>query len=476
MRFLLPVLQLRTILNEPTLGEMEDSLDDLSHNLTEAFEETIKRIQGLPTSRSRLGMEVLMYLTHAARTVTMDELRDLLSVRPGHTRADVKYRPTEKMIMDCCQGLTTVDATTGHVSPCHYSVKEYLLTNDQQLFPRAEAILAVKCLRYTLLENFRTGPWANEKAIQSYTCDHAFLPYAAQFWGSHVKLSEDDDEVQAALGDFFASTRAMATANQIRRHSTGYRYEYWAPQECLGYTALHHVCREGLTSIVRRLLDAGTLDVNVTTKSGATPIIHAASNGHVEIVQLLMQRGADPYLCNWYGNALHCAVEGGRAAVVRELVVGWGMNVRGEAISGCEYLYCTMARDSAEVFEMLVDLGVEIGTGATRECIRPGHTADSAELDAFLVACNRGCGKIVKLMIRRGWIDVNARSAGGRTALHWAAHSHNRAMVEQLVEAGADINARDEKGVSALDLIRPLYRSLGMEFVSRSTPGKDASG
>ncbi len=410
-----------------------------------------------------------MYVAHASRTVTVQELRDALSVHPGHSRANIKYRPTEKMILECCQGLIAVDSATAAVRPCHYSVKEYLLANDHTLFPRAEAILATKCLRYLLLDNFSTGPWAEKETIPSYKRDHAFLSYAAIFWGGHAKLAEDDALLQDALRDFFASTRAMATANQVRQHTVGYRPEYWATAECLSLPALHHACREGLTATVGRLLASGTFDVNVATAHGATPVIQAAANGHVDIVRMLMHRGADPRVRNWYGNALDCAIEGGRAAVVRELVVSWGMELE----TPIRLLYRAMARDSDEAFEALVDLGVDINAAASEPCLRiialkppcPGHRADRAGLHVFLAACSAGCRKIVKLMVDRGWVDVNARYDGGWTALHWAAQNGSRTIVERLVEVGADVHAKDDDGVSALELIEPLYRSLGRKLL-----------
>lgn len=46
--------------------------------------------------------------------------------------------------------------------------------------------------------------------------------------------------------------------------------------------------------------------------------------------------------------------------------------------------------------------------------------------------------------------DCNARDADGATALMLAAHSGNLDMVRALIEAGADANARDERGWGAL--------------------------
>ena len=38
----------------------------------------------------------------------------------------------------------------------------------------------------------------------------------------------------------------------------------------------------------------------------------------------------------------------------------------------------------------------------------------------------------------------------GRTALHWASRDGHERMVQMLLDAGADVNAGSEKGVSAL--------------------------
>ncbi|MGH9883261.1 MAG: ankyrin repeat domain-containing protein, partial [Pyrinomonadaceae bacterium] len=64
-------------------------------------------------------------------------------------------------------------------------------------------------------------------------------------------------------------------------------------------------------------------DVNAATSNGMTPLMCAAQNGHVEIVSLLVDRGADVYLARNDGaTALTLAALHGRHDVVRALVSG----------------------------------------------------------------------------------------------------------------------------------------------------------
>jgi hypothetical protein len=62
-RFLLAVLQTRTILNEPTAEEMEEALEKMPEGLSDAFEQTLLRISKQQDGRKNLGMNTLMVRT-----------------------------------------------------------------------------------------------------------------------------------------------------------------------------------------------------------------------------------------------------------------------------------------------------------------------------------------------------------------------------------------------------------------------------
>lgn len=337
---------------------MEDALGSLSRNLPEAFEETVARIRRLPENRSRLGMSILMWISHAKRTVTASELSHALSVKPCQAVMRPKHCPSPKMMVDCCQGLVTIDPEDMIIRLAHYSIQEYLVEQSDKLFPGAEARIATTCLTYLLFDTFRKGPCLEEDEIYLRIESNPFLSYTSTYWGEHVKASETDEHVQPLIDALFDSP-STASAVQIQQFVRQYRELYWNHEECYSHTPLHIASDFGLKNTLRKLLDLEFYSVDRGTKMGTTPLIKAASTGHVSIVRMLLEKGADPHLENWYGNALHCAAEAGHSNTISELV-RYGMNP-----GRCPYysripINCTLDNDNAAAFETLVLLGARI--------------------------------------------------------------------------------------------------------------------
>uniref|UniRef100_A0A3Q4BHV7 Uncharacterized protein n=1 Tax=Mola mola TaxID=94237 RepID=A0A3Q4BHV7_MOLML len=60
-----------------------------------------------------------------------------------------------------------------------------------------------------------------------------------------------------------------------------------------GYTGLHHAAKLGNLEIVNMLLETGQVDVNAQDSGGWTPIIWAAEHKHIQVIKVLLNRGAD---------------------------------------------------------------------------------------------------------------------------------------------------------------------------------------
>ncbi|KAJ3478881.1 hypothetical protein NLG97_g8460 [Lecanicillium saksenae] len=431
--FLLPVLQLRTVLNEPTIGEMEDKLEQLSDTLSDAFAETFARIQRQPGSRSRLAVSALMHLAHAKRLFKAVELSDILALKPESKLLNPKYRPTAKMILDCCQGLAMLDEQAGQIRLAHYAIKEYLVSNSELLFPQFEVKLAFDCLNYMMLDDFGAGPLYTKGAIKERLAAYPFLGYVAANWGRYLKPIEMNPEVWNKLLSFYTTLPATATATQVKYFLKGYHRGYYCVEECISTTPLHHAALNCLEHSIRGLLEY--FDINRPTVMGTTPVIKAASNGHRDIVKLLLEKGADPRIRNWYGDALQCAAEAGKCETIR-ILVEWGMDPNGEDNCGRPPISCALDRDSPKAVELLVDLGANLRLDE-----------DEQYGNAFLLACHLNRQKTVDMMLRRGWVHLqSARQDITMLALCTAPAP----MVRHLVDAGADVNAVDGSGRTAL--------------------------
>ncbi|KFY15118.1 hypothetical protein V492_02220 [Pseudogymnoascus sp. VKM F-4246] len=431
--FLLPILQLRTILNEPTAGDMEDSLTSLSHSLSGAFEETITRIQSLPERRKILGMRTLMWICHAKRPMKVTDLSDAVSVKLDQTTMSTKHCPSAKMMIECCQGLVTIDPESTIIRFAHYTIQEYLIEHTSTLFPRAEANLAETCLTYLLFDTFKQGPCLDRDAIKLRIISSTFLTYAGRYWGVHVKGSEVDQVVQRLTFTFLGCHAAAASANQIMQYDKGYRQEYWDPEECYSTTSLHAASHFGLENTLRKLLDEDTLPIDAKTKMGSTPLIKAASRGHASLVRMLLQKGANKYLTNLYGTALHCAAEAGYSNTINELVH------HGMSVNVCEQydripITCTLDNDHAAAFETFVGLGADI------------NVCDESGLTVFHKVAKGGCINIMDLILQRRWANIESESEHGLRAIHYAVIRGNTVVLANLLKAGADVNAPDSFG------------------------------
>lgn len=437
-RFLLPALQIQAIVTEPTTGEMEDALEAMPNDLHQAFYQTLGRIQSQPDGRKRLGMKILLWLSHAQGSLTVAELSEAMAVKLGNTSLSPRRRPSQNMMIECCLGLVTVDRESASIRLVHYALQEFFRDQREEIFPSGEDQVAETCMTYLFFDEFVHGCCEDEAAIECLMKDFPFLRYASSYWGHHVRLSHCYKIYELALRVLHSPPR-RALSIQIHHFSQGYRTEYWEPDEANSHNAFHCACAFGLQTAVCNILDSENADIDAATAIGTTALIRAASSGHVDLVKLLISRGADPMKANWYGTALHCAAEAGQCESIR-LLLDSGMNIDLRDTFGRTPLHCASDQRHVLAMELLLDMGAD------------PNARDNAGVMLIHDAAQVGDERIMRRLLRDVRVDISATTNRESTVLHCAATGGYANVVRMLLDVGVEIDARDDGGHTALHL------------------------
>jgi uncharacterized protein len=253
-----------------------------------------------------------------------------------------------------------------------------------------------------------------------------------------------------------------------------------------GFTPFFFAVREGQRGVALRLVQAG-VDVNEIMKpagsknshdkQSSTALILAIENGHFELAAALLNAGADPNVRPAGYTALHAITwvrkplrgdgnpppigSGNMSSrdIVRQLTShGADMNARLEhgakergrftTTGSSPFLLAARASDVA-LMNLLLELGADPKLTNADNCtpllaaagvgaLENGEETAGTEDEAI---------ETVKMLLDDG-ADVNAVDDNGETAMHGAAYQSRSQLVQLLAERGADINIWNRKNTS----------------------------
>ena len=162
-------------------------------DLDNVYDQTLRRIKEQKGDRSRLGMEVLMWVSHAERPLRIDELCHALSAEIGTTDLNPENIRSQDTVLRSCFGLAVVDKETSTIRLIHYTLQEYL--SRPGALPDAHRTLSQTCLTYLNYDRVRRLPAANVSNL----AEMPFLEYSSLNWGMHAKMELSDHSKILAL-------------------------------------------------------------------------------------------------------------------------------------------------------------------------------------------------------------------------------------------------------------------------------------
>jgi ankyrin repeat protein/L-ascorbate metabolism protein UlaG (beta-lactamase superfamily) len=203
-----------------------------------------------------------------------------------------------------------------------------------------------------------------------------------------------------------------------------------------GMTALNIAAFNGNTEIVNELLERGA-DLSIGDIDGSQPIHCAAINGSIEVVELLRKKGASINDKDDNGATPLSFATGRRHIDLLRYLIENGADLNARDIDGMTALFLASTQ---EIAELLVGNGANINI-QSRSRITPLHSA-----------VWRGWTEVVRFLLKKG-ADPNKQNDAGLAPLHWANGDNCIQIARLLIENGARVDIQSHNNTTPLHMI-----------------------
>lgn len=239
-----------------------------------------------------------------------------------------------------------------------------------------------------------------------------------------------------------------------------------------GETPIQYAVLQGNAAVVQALLDGGVPVDAADNPQKWTPLMLASRFGNEPLVQLLLNRGANPHLVDYEdATPLLRAALNNHPKIVRQLLEkGADPNFQSKAVQRWTPLMAAAHSEALAVAQILLNAGAD------------PNRKGAQNSTALLIACLKGNKDLVTLLVdKKADIHVH-ESVRGNTPLFIAMSKNAVDVALFLLKKGADPNAMDQTGFTAtmlaaqsgLDtiLVRLLEKGANPNAQTLSTKGR----
>ncbi|KAI0272290.1 ankyrin repeat-containing domain protein [Gloeopeniophorella convolvens] len=455
------------ILCEAPMSKIRSTLRSLPTTLYTTYESTLERIS---EEKWEDAHRLFQCLSFSTRPLFVEELAEVLAVSIDEEvptyHNDWRSNDPESVVLSTCSGsfIQVVDEEDLQrrriVQFAHFSVKEFL-TSDQlatsqskisrfHVLPESSHIVLAKACLGILLQSNAAVSTSTQLRLETY---------ATHSWDTHARFEDVSTSLLKAMKLLFDPSKPHFEA-WARRRVEGTRLRYNGKGNPLYFAAS---C--GLLPIVEHILASGSYDINARGGYHATALFAALMEGRsLAVIRSLLDGGADVNIKGnlGEGTALQVAVSRGNRDIV-QLLLDHGANIHAPSLRSGSTLQDAVSDGNRDIVQLLLDRGADVNElrgsygSALERAVSNGnldvvqvlldHGADANvngstyKGGALQKAVSNGNLDIVRLLLNHG-ADVNIKGGVyGDDVLREAASKGNRDIVQLLLDHGADVNA-----------------------------------
>ncbi|KAL9008772.1 MAG: hypothetical protein Q9173_006135, partial [Seirophora scorigena] len=456
-RFLIAVLHMDSLAKEDNLRDLKEAVHRLPEDLDKTYDEALDRINRQDSRRLARANQVLK----------------LIKLRQAATEAERNATSfvSEALISTCC-GLVVVEEESQTVRLVHYTTEEYFERKQQHLrSPEAHQYFCGQLITYLGFNNIPGRVLEDEIAEEemadkelaelrerilsdilgklfSEKKDPDLVIYGAENWGYHARQAfarlesrprDKSRDLEQQIDLYLRKAQNIYFANRILCYIEWRQRpfcEELSSRYSEGAISLHTAATHGVYPLVENYLNNGA-DVNAADTEGRTALHNASRHGYLDIVQLLLDHGAAIDIQDRFGgNALLQAVYGIRLPVTR-LLLRNGLDPCSSTTALMSDIYSSFELAARLGYQPMLELLVEFET----------HPVAMSRLlgGALIEAAKHGQESVMPV------VDVNQQFHHlGRPLIHAVILLGNSEALARLLEKGADVDALDAKGNTAL--------------------------
>ena len=450
-----------------TPRDLEHILTNLPDELEKLYQRIVTRLKAENLTFIAEARRMFTWATFALRPLTVEEFRDAIAI-PVSTSNDLKVdREKERLsrmedvrlrLANNCGDLLQIKPkhswssraqANDTVQLLHRTVREFFLDPDKAAHPfnmeesQGSCDIALVCIRYLKMsmETPVVKPvpeWSDnnyDDFVKHMSC-WPLLPYVIRFLPRHLELTETHlSRAENFVAGFVDHIERDAGHPALRLLETWLKNlgfpdrHYPDNQEAVMFRArcLDIAASSGNLNVTMIVLDAESLENHTEESSFGRTLYMTSLRGHANIVQLLLDKGADINAKGGdHGSALQAASSSGELDVV-QLLLANGADVNGPGGEDVNALQAAVIGGHPNVIQLLLDHGADVSAPSKKY------------VNALQAAAYEGRVDMVELLVENG-ADI---SSHGRDALLTASDLGHLEIVELLLQLGVVANGEE---------------------------------